>query len=138
MGDAGPSLNLTPRASSKKNAAAGWVFEHRKPAIVNGTDSESRFYSGLDDMTGFRTRNMICMPIIDDSGKCLGTIQSLNKKSGDFTTDDLELLDVTARLVVVAQNKNKCYDEILTTNITCGKFELDCLLSWRSLPEAAN
>jgi adenylate cyclase len=123
---------------SKSTGVAGWVFEHRLPAVINNAYDDSRFYRGVDDMTGFRTRNMICMPIIDDSGKCLGTIQSLNKKSGDFTTDDLELLDVTARLVVVAQNKNKCYDEILATNITCGKFELDCLLNWRSLPEAAN
>jgi GAF domain-containing protein len=61
--------------------------------------------------------------MIDDSGKCLGTIQSLNKKSGDFTTDDLELLDVTARLVAVILNKNKAYDEMLTTNIPCGKLE---------------
>ncbi|MGB5618905.1 MAG: GAF domain-containing protein [Desulfobacterales bacterium] len=123
---------------SKSTGVAGWVFEHRLPAVINNAYDDSRFYRGVDDMTGFRTRNMICTPIIDDSGKCLGTIQSLNKKSGDFTTDDLELLDMTARFVVVAQNKNKCYDETLTTNITCGKFELDCLLNWRSLLESVN
>ena len=74
-------------------------------------------------MTGFRTRNMICTPMIDDKGKCLGTIQSLNKKSGDFKTDDLEYLDVTARLVTFALNKNRGYDVMLTTNITSGKLE---------------
>jgi GAF domain-containing protein len=74
-------------------------------------------------MTGFRTRNLICCPLIDDNRKCLGTVQSLNKKSGDFTTDDLEILDVTARLVAVVLSKNKAYDEMLTTNITCGKLE---------------
>ena len=76
-------------------------------------------------MTGFRTRNMICTPMVDDNGKCLGTIQSLNtKKSGEFTTDDLILLDVTARLVAVALNKNKAHDEMLTTKITCAKLEI--------------
>ena len=38
-------------------------------------------------------------------------------------TDDLELLDATARLVAVVLNKNKAYDEMLITNITCGKLE---------------
>ena len=107
----------------KSTGVAGWVFEHRMPAVINDAYDDSRFYRGVDDMTGFRTRNMICSPMIDDSGKCLGTIQSLNKKSGDFTTDDLELLDVTARFVAVILNKNKAYDEMLTTNIPCGKLE---------------
>jgi adenylate cyclase len=107
----------------KSTGVAGWVFEHRMPAVINDAYDDSRFYRGVDDMTGFRTRNMICSPMIDDNGKCLGTIQSLNKKSGDFTTDDLEMLDVTARLVAVILNKNKAYDEMLTTNIPCGKLE---------------
>ena len=107
----------------KSTGVAGWVFEHRMPAVINDAYDDSRFYRGVDDMTGFRTRNMICSPMIDDNGKCLGTIQSLNKKSGDFITDDLELLDVTARLVAVILNKNKAYDEMLTTNIPCGKLE---------------
>jgi GAF domain-containing protein len=107
----------------KSTGVAGWVFEHRMPAVINDAYDDSRFYRGVDDMTGFRTRNMICSPMFDGNGKCLGTIQSLNKKSGDFTTDDLELLDVTARFVAVILNKNKAYDEMLTTNIPCGKLE---------------
>ena len=108
---------------SKSTGVAGWVFEHRMPAVINDAYGDSRFFRGVDDMTGFRTRNMICTPMIDDSGKCIGTIQSLNKKRGDFTTEDLELLGVTARLVAVVLSKNKAYDEMLTTNITCGKLE---------------
>ncbi|MGB5425012.1 MAG: GAF domain-containing protein [Desulfobacterales bacterium] len=101
----------------KSSGVSGWVFEHRKPAIVNDADSDSRFYRVVDDMTGFRTRNLICTPLIDYKEHCLGTLQSLNKQSGDFTTDDLELLDLTARLVAVAINNSRLYSEILTTNI---------------------
>jgi adenylate cyclase len=101
----------------KSSGVSGWVFEHRMPAIVNDTDSDSRFYSGVDDMTGFRTRNLICTPLIDYIEHCSGTLQSLNKKSGDFTTDDLELLDLTARLVAVAINNSRLYNEIQTKNM---------------------
>ena len=101
----------------KSSGVSGWVFEHRMPAIVNDADSDSRFYRVVDDMTGFRTRNLICTPLIDYKEHCSGTLQSLNKKSGDFTTDDLELLDLTARLVAVAINNSRLYSEILTTNI---------------------
>ncbi len=101
----------------KSSGVSGWVFEHRMSAIVNDTESDRRFYSGVDDMTGFRTRNLICTPLIDYKERCSGTLQSLNKKSGDFTTDDLELLDLTARLVAVAISNSRRFDEILTTNL---------------------
>jgi len=101
----------------KSSGVSGWVFEHRMPAIVNDTDNDSRFYSGVDDMTGFRTRNLICTPLIDYKEHCSGTLQSLNKKIGDFTTDDLELLDLTARLVAVAINNSRRYSEIQITSM---------------------
>jgi len=103
------SLDLAKREirMSQSSGVAGWVFEHRMPAIINDAYNDSRFYSGVDDMTGFRTRNLICTPLIDGKEYCSGTLQSINKKSGDFTTDDLELLRMTARLVAVAINNSK-------------------------------
>ena len=119
----------------KSSGVSGWVFEHRKPAIVNDTDSDSRFYSGVDDMTGFRTRNLICTPLIDYKERCSGTLQSLNKKSGDFTTDDLELLDLTARLVAVAISNSRRYDEMLTTNMASKKLINKIVSNIGNLPE---
>jgi adenylate cyclase len=106
---------------SKSSGVAGWVFEHRMPAVINDAYADNRFYRGVDDMTSFRTRNLICTPLTDDKENCLGTIQSLNKKSGNFTLDDLELLGITARLVAVTINKSRRYNEMLNKNITCGK-----------------
>ena len=101
---------------SKSSGVSGWVFENCEPAIVNNAYEDSRFYRGVDDMTGFRTRNLICTPLMDTRDHCLGTLQSLNKTSGDFTNDDLELLDLTARMVAVAINNSKRYNDIRITN----------------------
>ena len=101
---------------SKSTGISGWVFENRKPALVNNAYEDSRFYRGVDDMTGFRTRNLICTPLMDTRDHCLGTLQSLNKKSGNFTNEDLELLDLTARMVAVAINNSKRYNDIRITN----------------------
>ncbi len=100
----------------KSLGVAGWVFEHRKPAIVYNAYEDSRFCKEVDLMTGFHTRNLICTPLIDCREHCLGTLQSLNKKNGDFTTEDLELLNFIARMVAVAINNSKRYSEILITN----------------------
>ena len=93
---------------SKSSGVAGWVFEHRLPAIVNDAYGDSRFFSGVDDVTGFRTRNLICTPLINYNDNCLGTLQSINKKCGHFTSDDLDLLNLVAALVVGAINRNRC------------------------------
>ncbi len=101
----------------KSLGVAGWVFENRKPAVVHNAYEDSRFYRGVDDITGFHTRNLICTPIINRKEHCLGTLQSLNKKRGDFTTDDLELLNLTALMVAVAINNNERYNEILIAKV---------------------
>ena len=106
----------------KSCGVAGWVFVNCKPAVVNNAYEDSRFYKEVDIMTGFQTRNLVCTPLLDSKDHCLGTIQSINKKTGDFTTDDLELLNLAARMVAVAINNSRRYDEILVTSEARRKF----------------
>ncbi len=73
-------------------------------------------------MTGFKTRNLICTPLLDFKEHCLGTLQSMNKKSGDFTTEDLELLKLAARMVAVAINNSRQYNELLVKNEASRRF----------------
>ena len=100
----------------KSCGVAGWVFVNRQPAVVNNAYEDSRFYKEVDELTGFHTRNLICTPLLDSKDHCLGTLQSLNKKAGDFTADDLELLNLAARMVAVAIKNSKHYNELLVTN----------------------
>lgn len=106
----------------KSCGVAGWVFVNRKPAVVNNAYEDNRFYKEVDGITGFQTRNLICTPLLDYKDHCLGTLQSLNKKNGDFTTDDLELLNLAARMVAVAIKNSKQYNEILVTSEARKKF----------------
>ena len=106
----------------KSCGVAGWVFVNREPAVVNNAYEDNRFYRKVDDMTRFHTRNIVCTPLLDYKDHCLGTLQSLNKKTGDFTTDDLELLNLAARMVAVAINNSRRYKEISVTNEARRKF----------------
>lgn len=112
------SLDLTRHEIRipKSKGVAGWVFENRKPAIINDAYADSRFYPEVDKLTGFHTNNLICTPLCDCSGRCLGTLQSLNKTSGNFTTDDIELLNLAARMVAIAISNSKRYRESVVTS----------------------
>jgi adenylate cyclase len=71
---------------------AGHVFTSGEPLISHEPYSDPRFNSSVDEQTGFLTRNIVCVPIRTPKGEIIGVAQSLNKRKGDFTQDDLETL----------------------------------------------
>ncbi len=95
---------------------AGWVFQHRSPVIVNDAYSDPRFYAEVDKKSGFRTRNILCIPLINWRGKCIGALQALNKISGDFTVDDKELLFSISNYVTIALENMKLFEELKDLN----------------------
>ncbi|MCK4795233.1 MAG: GAF domain-containing sensor histidine kinase, partial [Desulfobacteraceae bacterium] len=91
---------------------AGWVFQHNTPLTINDVYNDPRFYSEVDKKSGFRTNNIICIPLINKKGKCIGTLQALNRNSGDFTDDDRELLTSVSHYVAVALENAKLYEDL--------------------------
>ena len=71
---------------------AGNVFTSGEPAIINEPYSDPRFNSSIDEQTGFVTRNIVCTPIRTVKGAIIGVAQTLNKRAGDFTQEDLDTL----------------------------------------------
>jgi len=81
---------------------AGWVAEHREPLIVNNTRADPRFSSRVDEAFHFRTRSILCVPLVARN-KVLGVIEVLNKSGGgDFTEADQDLLSVLALIAAIA------------------------------------
>lgn len=93
---------------------AGWVFQNRTWLIVNDAYQDPRFYSEVDKKSGFRTNNIICVPLINRAGRCIGALQALNKFSGEFTREDQELLTSISHYVAVALENARLYDEVKT------------------------
>ncbi|MGB2613287.1 MAG: ATP-binding protein [Phycisphaerae bacterium] len=81
---------------------AGWVAGHGEPLVVPDAYADRRFNPSYDAQTGFRTRSLVCVPLVA-RGKLLGVIQILNRHDGrPFGEDDLELAHAVASLVAVA------------------------------------
>jgi len=95
---------------------AGWVFQHRSPVVVNDAYSDPRFYPEVDKKSGFKTRNILCIPLINWKGSCIGALQSLNKISGDFTLDDKELLFSISNYVTIALENMKLFEDLKSLN----------------------
>lgn len=75
---------------------AGWVAENRLPLLIPDCYADPRFNREFDKKSGFRTRSMICVPMLK-SDKLIGVIQVINKKNGkEFTERDLNLFQTLA------------------------------------------
>jgi len=96
----------------KSHGVAGWVFSNRVPVIINNAYEDPRFFAGIDRQTGFQTRSILCVPLIDRKGQCIGTMQVLNKKTGNFTDDDREILTYVAGSVSVALENSILYEQL--------------------------
>lgn len=46
------------------SGVAGSVFESKTPLIINDTYSDARFNPEIDKMSGFKTRNILCIPLM--------------------------------------------------------------------------
>lgn len=75
---------------------AGAVFRSGEPVHIKDAYKDSRFNPEVDRKTGFKTRNILCVPIKhkrEDEVEIIGVAQVLNKLSGDFEPEDLTLLE---------------------------------------------
>ena len=67
---------------------AGAVFQSRETVNIPYAYADLRFNPGFDKQTGYFTQSILCVPIINKDGKCIGCTQALNKKGGGFTDED--------------------------------------------------
>lgn len=81
--------------------------------ILNIADaySDERFNRTVDQLTGYRTQTILCMPIFI-RGSIIGVVQMVNKHTGIFTKEDEEAFQMFAIYCGLALHHAKLYDKI--------------------------
>jgi len=66
--------------------------------IVNVEDaySDPRFYSAIDNLTGYQTRTVLAVAVKNQAGEIIGVFETLNKRAGVFTARDEHALTALA------------------------------------------
>ena len=70
--------------------------------IIADVSKDEHFFPGIDQVTGYTTRNMLAVPVCDEEGAIRGVLQVLNRKEGTFSAKDQELLAELAEQVAEA------------------------------------
>ncbi|MBC8431062.1 MAG: response regulator [Desulfobacterales bacterium] len=92
---------------------AGWVVEHEKPALVPNVKEDARFYPKVDEISGFETKSMLCVPLKAKT-KLIGVLEVINKVDGTFfTKEDELLLSMFGYQAAVAIENARLYGELM-------------------------
>lgn len=120
---------------------AGFVATKGVTLNIRDAYHDPRFNSEIDKQTNFRTRSILCAPVLSSTGHLFGVIQMVNKKKGDskiiqsmakkkktdnkhhgyascfepFSTEDEQILDLCCCRV------SKSLEPILCPNKSTGK-----------------
>lgn len=82
---------IKDRIVKRGEGISGWVAETGESAIINDVTEDKRFNPQFDRESGFKTRSIMCVPLIHNKA-VIGVIEVLNKKRDVFTNEDEKLL----------------------------------------------
>ena len=96
---------------------AGRCFQTGMTLNIPDVEEDPDFLKAVDRSTGYRTRNILCMPFLGRSGQMLGVVELVNKKAdGAFSPEDEMFLNTfnhqAAVFVEIAQLQKQRIDAL--------------------------
>jgi sigma-B regulation protein RsbU (phosphoserine phosphatase) len=129
------SASLKSQTLKMGEGIGGWVAAKKDPLIINDCYNDLRFDKSFDLTTGFHTRNMICVPMINKE-ELIGVIQVINKKNNEvFSKEDLQLFEALACQCAVAIENARLIDIEIKAGQTKHEMETAWKIQQRFLPE---
>ncbi|MCX6079458.1 MAG: GAF domain-containing protein [Chloroflexi bacterium] len=101
--------NLVGQRLPPGSGFVGKAVNIRRPVIVNNVAAHTTWNPATDKQTGFITRAILAVPL-EVKGRIIGVIEIINKKDGNFfSDDDQNLLSAFAGQAAVAIDNARLY-----------------------------
>lgn len=91
---------------------AGAVFTSGKTINIPYAYADLRFNPAFDKQTGYFTRSILCVPVLNKKGKTIGVTQALNKHGGPFSEEDESRLRAFTAQISNGLENAKLFDDI--------------------------
>lgn len=91
---------------------AGAVFVSGKTINIPYAYADLRFNPSFDKRTGYFTRSILCVPIVNKAGKVIGVTQVLNKRGGPFTSEDEARLKAFTAQLAISLESARLFDQV--------------------------
>jgi adenylate cyclase len=91
---------------------AGEVFTSGESMNIPHAYADLRFNPSFDKQTGFFTRSILCVPIVNNDNETIGVTQVLNKKGGVFSDEDEQRLKAFTAQISISLQNSKLFDDV--------------------------
>ena len=115
VGDASESLKSVRLKVGE--GIAGWVAKYGEAVVVPDVTKDERFASRIDEMTRWKTRSILCVPL-NSKNRILGVIQLINVDMSSFGNDQFMLLQALADYAAIAIDNARAVEKIQELTIT--------------------
>src|SRR5882724_8057797 len=96
---------------------AGWVAKHGESLIVPDVYNDPRFSKRIDEMTKWKTRSIICVPL-QSKHRVLGVIQLINCAMESFGEQEMFFLHALCDYAAIAIDNARAVEKIQELTIT--------------------
>lgn len=102
---------------------AGYVASTGEVLNIPAAYDDPRFNPAVDRRTGYRTRNILCVPAKNKAGEIIGVLQVLNKQEGIFSGEDEEFVLALASQAAIAVENARLYAALREANAELQKLD---------------
>ena len=95
----------------KDTGIVGACFMGMKKIRIDDAYLDKRFNKEIDKKTNYRTRSILCYPLVDRHGECFGVIEAINKLIPPFNIDDEELIKLLSYQANIIFRSLNSYDD---------------------------
>ena len=93
-----------------EGSIAGWIVTNRKSVRIDKVHTDPRHFGDVEQTTGIPTESILGIPLITKN-KVVGVLEALNKRKGNFTTSDENLLAVLGAQAAVAIENARLFQQ---------------------------
>ena len=87
-----------------EGSIAGWIVTNQQPIIIHDTQNDPRHFAQIGKATNVTTTSLLGVPLIAKD-KVIGALEAINKREGQFSQADQEILmDLGAQAAVAIEN----------------------------------
>ena len=132
-------LIATGIAPVRVHSGAGLVGAcARERAVINVPDcyADARFDPAVDRATGYKTRCMLTLPLIDHHDRLVGVMQVLNKAGGVFDAADEQLATALAAQCAVALQRVRMTEQLIEGEKMRQALEMARVVQMSTLPSS--
>ena len=94
----------------------GKVLASGEPGRVDLQEGQEVIDRRVDKTTGYVTRTLLAVPMFAAEKQPLGVFEVINKREGNFSDDDLDLLTELAAHAAIALQNSRTREQLLATN----------------------